>query len=489
MSDQDKNINETRDLLRKKLADQRAADSGWNVPSDTVWTGISEELKAEKNTAKKIDRQYLLLAMIALLVSMLFMQECSNKRAVNKVQGEMQELKKSFDELKKNCEQKDVSKVETPTTGLSSTNIATEEKAISSAAVNRPAGRSFPKKTDEMPPYAKVVSVRTNSSEKQTEARTFSETTAPPLTLNLAAADQPPAPFVFDRKIHHVNVLPQLPFSNLDHPVTLPELDLAIPKVKRSTGAISLIASMYAGVSRTGNQLKGEKPSIISNQKSSWGQRAGLGLEVVFTPKWSLETGLQYATHQLQTDYQLEVPYTQMDEYLHDDGNYDNHYNHSLPSSMGDYPALFVLSRTSDETVEEGETMNLDLSIRQRTRFLSMPIRLRYGFGKGNFQVGVKGGIVANRTLSISSEATELVSHHDAIHQRHTSIGDPTFDNLKKTTFDYSVGLDARYFVTPRMSVSLESTYQQGITPIYQDESVKNYFRSGNLGVGLQYRF
>ncbi|MEO1257160.1 MAG: outer membrane beta-barrel protein [Bacteroidota bacterium] len=488
MSDQDKNINEIRELLRKKLADQRTADNGWNVPSDGVWSGISEELKAEKKATKKIDRQYLLFAVIALLMSVLFMQECSNNQLVKDMKGEMEELRNNFEQLKESCEQEKTTQSKAPNINSKPQEKFTTENVqttlVAEQSFQAPSsGKPNTFTSDKKAPYS------TNIAKPQTLDQTTSAFSTSPFTLNVAAINRAAAPNTPDKRIHYVNALPQIPFLSLDQFVTLSDIDLAIPKAKHSSNSTPLIVSSYTGVSRTGNRLQGERPGIISNQRASWGQQAGLGLEIVLSPRWSVETGMRYATHQLQTDYRLEVPYTKTNEFLHDDGNYDNEYNHSLPSSMGDYPALFVLTRSSDEMVEEGETMNLDFSIRQRTRFLSVPLWLRYGFGKGNFQVGVKGGIVANRTLSISSEAKELVSHHEAIHQRHTSIGDPIFENLKKNTFDYSVGLDVRYFMTPRISVSLESTYQQGITPIYEDESVKNYFRSGNLGVGLQYRF
>jgi hypothetical protein len=63
------------------------------------------------------------------------------------------------------------------------------------------------------------------------------------------------------------------------------------------------------------------------------------------------------------------------------------------------------------------------------------------------------------------------------------------YDNLEKTTLDVSFGLDLRYQVAPRMGVSLESNYQRGLTPIYQDAMVKNYLDAVNLGLGVHFIF
>src|SRR5690606_18665136 len=123
----------------------------------------------------------------------------------------------------------------------------------------------------------------------------------------------------------------------------------------------------------------------------------------------------------------------------------------------------------------------LNLTIEQELSFVSVPLRLRYGFSKAPFHFGVKGGIVANRIFDISSKSVGLVSHHSAIHQRHTSIGNPIFDELQKTTFDYSVGFDARYSVTKRSQVFMEISHQWGLTPIYEEEGFRNFLRSDAL--------
>lgn len=292
--------------------------------------------------------------------------------------------------------------------------------------------------------------------------------------------------------IQNATTLGLLPYPTLsDFPLspTVPMTDLHLPNPKDQGASVKLLASLYGGLALTGNSLSGEKPAIIKDQLPLVTWRAGIGLEAAINRQWSVLTGLDYNHSRIETDYQLAVPFTRNGEFQHDDGNFDNQYNHSLPSSLGDYPAQFVLTRASNAQVEEGEVMNLELYIRQQTRFVSLPLQLRYGFGKHRWQAGAKAGIYANHVLGISSENPELVSHHGAIHERQTTIGTPPLNDLEKWTLDYTLGIDLRYQFLPRFALSTSTGYQRGITPVYKGENVKNYLHAWNLGVGVQYWF
>ncbi|MBK8567945.1 MAG: hypothetical protein IPN76_32650 [Saprospiraceae bacterium] len=181
------------------------------------------------------------------------------------------------------------------------------------------------------------------------------------------------------------------------------------------------------------------------------------------------------------------MPFTHNGEFQHDDGNYDNQYNHSLPSSLGEYPLQMVLTRASDATIHEGEVMDLELRIRQKTQFLSLPLQLRYGFGKNKWQMGIRAGAIANHALNVESETPDLKPLHSAIHQRQTFVGAPAVTDLEKWTFDYAFGLDMRYRISSRVALSMSTGYQQGFTPVYKDDAVKNYLQAVNLGVGFHY--
>lgn len=512
MDNQDKNTNEIRDLLRKKLSDQPPATNGWNVPSNKVWDSLSDDLYLETRSDKGIWQRYMFLAVVAALLSILLLQECSHRQQVVKLQSEVLQLKDSFTELQEACEEKqtiqqdqnlnnrDLVMTPVPSGENTASNFKQTEKSSPAAqlAAGEPATfknqnnvLNVPFKTDKV-----LVEERRNGQ--------FLLENDPAQAANLKAIPAKPLPPFFEKNQEGLDLqflekktnatgLPLLPLNTLLYPASLPFVDLNIPITPTPTNPkTTLLATLYSGISLTGNHLTGEQPAIIADQKSLFSFRTGVGLEARFNRQWSVGMGLHYATSNVQTVYQLAVPFTNMGEFQHDDGNFDNEYNHSLPSSLGNYPAQLVLTRESTAAVEEGEVMNLDLTIRQRMRFLSVPITLRYGFGKNPMipvQFGINVGVIGNRTLGISSEASSLISHHGAIHQRHTSIGNPVYDDLQKITLDYTLGLDARYFLTKSMSLSLEANYQRGITPIYQDELVKNYLRAWNAGVGLQIVF
>jgi hypothetical protein len=282
-------------------------------------------------------------------------------------------------------------------------------------------------------------------------------------------------------------LLPAAPAALFPTKNSTPKPTLHLPEGESNSPSLHFIAHAYAGAALTGNRLTGEKPTIIARQKALLGWQMGIGMEAALNRHWSLETGLRYGMHRLQTDYALAVPYTHNGETQHDDGNFDNQYNHSLPSALGNYPLQLVLTRESTANVEEGEVMRLDLNIRQRIQQLSLPLHLRYGFGRHRWQAGVRAGVVANHTLAVESEDhPALVSHHGAIHQRHTSVGNPSISDLQKFSFDSSLGLDLRYQLTHRLGLSLAGSWQRAFTPVYDGVAVQSYLHSFGLNAGFQ---
>lgn len=489
MSEEDKKTEEIRDLLRKKLESLPPADDGWNVPSPGVWSGLSEELGASAKPKPKRNWVARLATIIAALLVILFWRECSNQRQLTSLQSEVKKVNTAYNKLEEACNERQSAALP------ADSNQA--DKAISSPpktptpAASTTTNRSSAKRT-----------ATSNQFQQSITRKDFTDKTAKSIEMEPGTLDPAPATFFsgtnpteFETPANLLlkqtlpDLLPLLGISNFENKLPIPKLDLHLPISKKASPSFQLIASLNAGLALTDNRLSGQKPAIIKDQKALLTWRTGVGVEAAFNRHWSLISGMDYQHSRIETQYQLAVPYRHNGETQHDDGNFDNQYNHSLPSGLGNYPAQLVLTRTNGVDVQEGELINLDLKVKQQTRFVSLPLQLRYGFGKHRWQFGVRAGVFANHVLGISSEKPKLVSHHGAIHERHTSIGNPPLSDLKNWTFDYKLGLDLRYQLTPRFGLSFASAYQRGFTPVYEDALVKNYLQAWSLGAGVQYFF
>ncbi|MCC6725211.1 MAG: outer membrane beta-barrel protein [Saprospiraceae bacterium] len=488
MSDQDKNTEEIKALLRKKLEGLPPADDGWNVPSPGVWTGLSEELKAVAGPKPATNWVARLATIIAALMVILFWRECSNQRQLMGLKSEVEKMSNSYDKLQEACNEKQ-SNVQPASLEDNNGPILNGDAAAAGTTV------SPNKKSTKKGQNAKSINLSNTSNKSVFTSKSTSNhkitagaiNIVPAISLGTQTAEIG-APLVqISSNLGSLDFLPLLSFSRFDHQPTKPQLDLHLPNPKNQGASVQFIASLLGGLALTGNQLSGQKPAIIKDQKALLTWRSGFGVEAAFNRHWSLLTGLDYGLSRIETQYQLAVPYRHNGETQHDDGNFDNQYNHSLPSSLGNYPAQLVLTRTNGVDVAEGEVMNLELTIRQKTRLLSLPLQLRYGFGKDRWQIGAKAGFFANHVLGISNEKPKLISKHGAIHERHTSIGTPPLNDLQQWTFDWALGTDIRYQLTRRFGLSLNAAYQQGITPVYKDEAVKNYLHAWNLGAGVHY--
>ncbi len=488
MSEEDKKTEEIRELLRKKLEGLPPPDDDWNVPSTGVWTGLSEELRAAAKPKPTRNWVARLGSIIAALLVILFWRECSNQRQLTSLHSEVEKVSTAYDKLQEACNERQSAAL--PATGSQAdetkpTSPKTSVSVASPPTTNRSAGTRSAVPSQFLSPITRTGF--TNKSINSIQMETGALTTASAILFSEQNSTELEAPAVLSKKQTLPGLLPLLAISSFENKPDKPQLDLHLPNPKNTVPLFQLIASLHGGLALTGNRLSGQEPAIIKDQKALLTWRTGLGLEAVLNRHWSLISGVDYTHSRVETDYNLAVPYTHNGEFQHDDGNFDNQYNHSLPSSLGNYPLQLVLTRESTANVEEGEVMNLDLAIKQQTRFVSLPLQLRYGLGKHRWQFGVKAGVFANHVLGISSETPKLVSHHGAIHERNTSIGTPPLSDLKNWTLDYTFGLDMRYQLTPRFGLSLSSAYQRGITPVYEDALVKNYLQAWSLGAGVQY--
>ncbi len=484
MSNEHKNTEEIRRLLQEKLASKEPAEEGWNVPSGGVWSGISEELGANRTAVKSSNKSLWYLVGISAILAVLLIRECSHRQEVNQMRQEIQQVRQE-------CEEKQSSRKDS----RSENSDAAGRLAMGAA----PVGLSDDKlaKPQILTPQPQVPILKSSFPkpiQSFNSAGQSSETTS----MFVFGQAQPTSSTKEQHSVAGIGFeqgstseltqLPTLALSMLTTDSKPPSHKIHLPKPGGNALPFAILGSFQAGLALTGNRLSGEKPAIISNQQPLTAWRAGIGLEGVINRHWSVLTGVEYTHSRIETEYQLQVPFTHNGEFQHDDGNFDNQYNHSLPSALGNYPAQFVLTRASDATIHEGDLMDLELHIRQQTRFFSLPLQLRYGFGKHRWQLGSKAGVVANYVLGVSSEMPTLIPHHEAIHQRHTSIGTPSRADLQKWTLDYTLGLDLRYQLTNRFGLFLNGTYQQGMTPVYQSDIVKNYLHAWNLGAGLHFQ-
>lgn len=475
MNDQDKKTEETRRLLRQKLEGLPPDDDGWNVPSSDVWSGLAAGLGPKKAARRNHGWWLVALALLAILL----MRECSHRQQSAALRTEMESLQQAYQKLQETCAtqraQPDASpqapaKEQQPSPAPSPFSLSSKGAIGHGRPASGPA-LALPDPTLSLVAYPEDQVAQIAISSPTTTDRPSPEDAAADPRINTTT----PGP------------LPALPFPAINDPVP----DLRLPEaVRDGDRSLAFTASLMAGAALTGNRLTGPKPSIIHDQKPLFAYRTGLGLEARLSRHWSVRSGLQYTLSRIRTDYKLQVPFTHVNEFQHDDGNFDNQYNHSLPSALGNYPARFVLTRANSATVGEGELMDLDLSIRQHTRFLSLPLQIRYASAVNKrWQAGAQAGFIANQAIGVATEGPPtVVSHHSAIHQRHTSVGNPSLQELQKTSFDLCIGLDARYELSPRWGFSLETGYQRAVTPLYKNGAVKNYLWAANFGLGLHYQ-
>lgn len=479
MSNKDKNMEEPRGPLRKKFEYNTPDEDGWNMPSDKVWTGLSNELSASRNASRRKIRNYILVLSAFVITALMLLRECSNRNRIQNLQKELQQTKESFEKLQKDCDEKSSSY---RNNDRKDTETLLAAAPLSPALkIQSPVNHSFINKKHPK----NVVAVDTHHADEQL---VFPVTLLTQKKGNDILLQSTTVAAVGETPISAIQTIERLATLQVSpvHFDTPPQIRFTNPKENRKH--LPLILYGLGGISNTGNRLTGTLPDIITRQKALTGWQTGIGIEAGIGRRWSLLTGLHYSQHRLQTDYALAVPFTHIGEYMHNDGNYDNQYQHSLPSSLGDYSLQLLLSRESTATIDEGEIIRLDLNVRQNIQQLGLPLGIRYALGQKRWQTGISAGVVARHTLSAAAEDEPLlVSHHGAIHQRQTTVGNPSTSDMRAFTLDASLGLDFRYRLMPQLGISIGANWQKAFTPVYKDENVQSYLQSFGIHAGLHF--
>lgn len=479
MSNQDKYNEESSKQLRKKLEYNTPDEDGWNVPSDKVWGGLSNELSASRNASRRNTRNYILIISTLAVVALMLARECTNKNRIQHLQKELQQTKDSYEQLQKNCDEK---------TSFHQDKINKDGEALLAASSITPSEGKTDLKDNYIHYQSRKGIITQSLPSLAGEKLVFPTTLFPQKKGNEIFNTPKTIASLSDSQLVEFAPLANIPTLQIAPHFTNTHLLAALSKNPKSKKHLPLIISAFTGIANTGNRLSGMGPNTITRQKALTGWQTGLGIELGIQRRWSLLTGLYYHSHRIQTDYALAVPFTHLGEYLHNDGNYDNQYNHSLPSALGDYSLQLLLSRESNATIDEGEIIRLDLNVRQHIHQLGIPLNVRYALGQGRWQMGIRTGVTGKYTLSLEAEDNPgFVSHHGAIHQRHTTVGNPSFSDLSKFTMTANLGLDVRYRFTPQLGLSVDADWQRALNPIYKDENVQSYLRSFGINAGLHF--
>ena len=292
--------------------------------------------------------------------------------------------------------------------------------------------------------------------------------------------------------------------DNINHPLFLPE---ELPEVQNLSGVkvvaqpISLMYPMvnldmspiiltiqkpvYAkqrGISFLGfsmgsalwmDQEKGTMnhplSELLVEEKSYISPVVGLQFLRQLSEKWSFTAGLEYYKRTQYSLYSIALPYSK-DTEIESGSNYENHFQHSLPSGLGNVNTFLVLARSSDSQLSNNEIVSLDFAMNQQASLLSMPVGFSfYPLGKA-FGPFLTGGLRTEFVMNTRVSDVMLKSHHPLVQDNHVNV---EYNNLQMNKLNLSVTMGLGYQIPLWRDYHLSGViqYGQALNPVFRSEN------------------
>jgi len=194
---------------------------------------------------------------------------------------------------------------------------------------------------------------------------------------------------------------------------------------------------------------------------------AGIQFEKSIARKFALIFNPAYRQDQLQTKYDLNIPYDYNTEEKLPTVNI-NHFSHSLPTDFGNIRTNMTVSRAKNSSVGHNELVNIEFQTRQMVSTLSLPVGLKYYFK--NYKSGFSASIFAATEIVLSRKTAvdKFLSHHSLVHGDHVEIT-PEFSSYKYR-FNPGMSLQYKHQITNSWSAEIGLGYARNLSELGRDQ-------------------
>ena len=277
------------------------------------------------------------------------------------------------------------------------------------------------------------------------------------------------------------NVITLQNILNFDLPETKENL------VKESTQRNKIWIGPVVGYNVWNDRISGEYidplTELLINEKTSNSLSFGLTFGKQISPKIVLNASVNYYSRKRNSTYDINLPYSTVDEISAGD-DFENHFQHSLPTSLGNISTELILARSKNSSVQNNENVNLDLSLENIMKVISIPLTAQFFVkeaGKGlYFQTGIINEfILKNEIADIST-----LSHHSFVHDKSISISYQP-NQVNKFNMRLLAGLGYQQELTRSISLALFANYGYALTNTFKRNTYQHKIDQIGMGIGL----
>lgn len=497
--DRDKHSDNLEEFFRKsfdELGDEPAED-GWDAPPEDSWEKIQAGLPAAAEAVlwRQSGLRGALVAMIAFLIvagtvlnyrnAALSVMVDRQAQTIDVLRKELEEMKRKESDNEKGLGGQEKRPVEEqlslnqlpgpenqgnihqPNTGtryeIANSN---ENRIIREKAAGRP-GMRFPDLDDE-------------ASVKEAEG---SNSVEPPRENELPPTVKPERlTDALGRSTERLAVLPLFASSVAIEAGPTPLPVRPVDFIKKSD--VRFYAGGYVSPNFTSRELHPARGAVLplfkEEESAEWATEGGLKAGVVFSGRWSLESGVGFYSIRQSSRHPFRIFFDPERESENSEGDYVATYALSVSSSFGNSEMEVDLSRSRNQSLRPGEAVLLEVETRQELNFVTIPLTASYHIRKGRFDFRLRGGFALN--ILEEKNFTGVVRSRRAGLQSRSVRVRSVFEEARKTGVDYVLGLGAGYRITPQLTLALEPTYRRSLSPTAEDGES---FRTNSYALGL----
>ena len=172
---------------------------------------------------------------------------------------------------------------------------------------------------------------------------------------------------------------------------------------------------------------------------------------------WMVIACIQYYTRNQKSIYAINLPYSTTQE-IAVGSDYENRFEHSLPTGLGNISTSLVLARSNDSPVSDNENVLLDFSIKNELRAFAVPLTFSYfpkEAGNGFF---IQGGLNNEFVFQNKIIETASASHHIYVKDKSVKV-DYNASQINKINIGAIAGLGYQKTFSKGIGIAISANY------------------------------
>jgi len=455
---EDKNNN--LEIFFRDKFNQRIEPQDWNIPDNEVWDSIASNIPVEN---KKRRLGVLPLIFVGGLTVMSLILGYDNYKKGRNIAELHQELKECSNQTNVSNNENNPSEKFIGESAKLSINYQNNERILSNDSY-------------------KIVDLPQNSPENHSVTRMArhskfnqphksSPTTVEIYTNSIMDEKNPfeQGTDLKDNEFITISSLPALPYTTINRPNTLPVIDFPImadytKPIKQSSGRI-LIGPILRYINWQ-DKIKGSFDNPLSEllikEETSPSLAMGLAFSKTVGSHLVLNTGILYFQRNQSSQYAINLPYSTTNE-INVGSEFENRFEHSLPTGLGNINTSLVLSRSINSPVTNNENVYLDFSLQNHTKALAIPLTMSYYITEAGAGFFVQGGIMNEFIIENKIREVNTESHHTFVRDK-SIVVDYNASQINKLNVSTIVGIGYEKEIFEGVGISLLANYGFAVT-------------------------